>query len=57
MGHYNRDAIVEGLRRSGMPEDSVRLVDSFAEAQSVLQPMLRAGDTVLYENDLPDTFK
>ncbi len=57
VGHYNRDAIVEGLRRSGMPEDSVRLVDSFAEAQSVLQPMLRAGDTVLYENDLPDTFK
>ena len=57
VGHYNRDAIVEGLRRSGMPEDRVRLVDSFAEAQSVLQPMLRAGDTVLYENDLPDTFK
>lgn len=57
VGHYNRDAIVEGLRRSGMPEERVRLVDSFAEAQTVLQPMLKAGDIVLYENDLPDTFK
>lgn len=57
VGRYNRDAIAEGLRRSGMPEERVRLVDSFAEAQTVLQPMLRAGDTVLYENDLPDTFK
>lgn len=57
VGQYNRDAIVEGLRRSGMPEERVRLVDSFAEAQAELQPMLRPGDTVLYENDLPDTFK
>lgn len=57
VGQYNRDAIAEGLRRSEMPEERVHLVDSFAEAQQLLGGMLRSGDIVLYENDLPDTFK
>ena len=30
---------------------------SFNEAQQVLGKLLAKGDTVLYENDLPDTFK
>ena len=53
----NRDAITEGAMRAGMPETSIRKVESFAEAQAVLATMLAPGDTVLYENDLPDTFK
>lgn len=53
----NRDAIVEGALRGGMPESSIRKVESFAEAQSLLATLLETGDTVLYENDLPDTFK
>lgn len=57
VGAYNRDAILTGLRNAGMAEERVHAVDTFAEAQRVLQPMLAAGDTVLYENDLPDTFK
>lgn len=57
VGHYNRDAIVDGIRSAGMPEESVLIADSFAQAQSMLQGFVNAGDTVLYENDLPDTFK
>lgn len=55
VGQYNRDAILRGL---GEPEGvEVHVVDTFAQAQTILTRIARAGDTVLYENDLPDTFK
>ena len=58
VGRYNREAIVEGIRRSGaLNDDAIIIVDSFAEAQQRLATLLSQGDTVLYENDLPDTFK
>lgn len=57
VGEYNRDSILSGLRDGGMPEEQVHAVDTFAEAQQVLAANSRPGDTVLYENDLPDTFK
>lgn len=58
VGHYNRDALVKGVKESGRLSDAdLVIVDSFAEAQKVLSSMLCAGDIVLYENDLPDTFK
>lgn len=57
VGEYNRDALQEGLAESGMDRQNVHLVDDFNEAQVVLGGILRPGDTVLYENDLPDSFK
>lgn len=57
VGHYNRDALSEGVRKGDIPEGNVYEVDSFAAAQQVLSGILKKGDTVLYENDLPDTFK
>lgn len=58
VGRYNRDAIVEGIRSAGrMNEGDIHAVDTFAQAQQVLQGICAPGDTVLYENDLPDTFK
>lgn len=58
VGQYNRDAIAEGIRSEGvLAESSVHLVDSFADAQRLLGTIAAKGDTVLYENDLPDTFK
>lgn len=57
VGEYNREAIVAGLERGSMPRESIRTADSFAQAQSMLQSLAQPGDIVLYENDLPDTFK
>lgn len=57
VGQYNRMAIESGIRRGQFPLENLHLVDSFKEAQDLLATMLRTGDTVLYENDLPDTFK
>ncbi|MDE6074151.1 MAG: UDP-N-acetylmuramoyl-tripeptide--D-alanyl-D-alanine ligase [Muribaculaceae bacterium] len=58
VGHYNRDAITDGIRSAeSFDEENLHIVDSFTEAQRLLVTIARPGDTVLYENDLPDTFK
>ncbi|MCM1370028.1 MAG: UDP-N-acetylmuramoyl-tripeptide--D-alanyl-D-alanine ligase [Candidatus Amulumruptor caecigallinarius] len=57
VGEYNRDAIVEGIRSTGFDTASLHEVATFNEAQTKLSAMLAKGDTILYENDLPDTFK
>jgi UDP-N-acetylmuramoyl-tripeptide--D-alanyl-D-alanine ligase len=57
VNEVNRKAIVEGLQHGGYPESNVCCVASFAEAMASLQPKLKTGDVVLYENDLPDSFK
>lgn len=57
VGEYNREALVAGVVAGGMAKDQIKPVASFNEAQQVLATIVKAGDTVLYENDLPDTFK
>lgn len=58
VGRYNRDAILEGIKAAGRLNDKdIHAVDTFAEAQQILTSIAAKGDTVLYENDLPDTFK
>lgn len=57
VGAYNRDTLLAGLKEAGFPAGNIHVVDSFAESQKLLATMLRRGDTVLYENDLPDTFR
>ena len=58
VGKYKRDAIVRGITDAAvLADDSVHAVDTFADAQRLLASLVAPGDTVLYENDLPDTFK
>lgn len=57
VGHYNREALLAGLEDHGFPTDKTIIAESFADAQQKLGQLLKSGDTVLYENDLPDTFK
>lgn len=57
VGNYNRDAIVEGVKEGKMDPAHVKTVATFNDAQAYLAKVVAKGDTVLYENDLPDTFK
>lgn len=59
VGEYNRDAILEGIDRESGENPKIKVIkaDTFAEAQQIMTGMAAAGDSVLYENDLPDTFK
>lgn len=57
VGQYNREALTQGIASTDFPAENLHTVASFAESQRLLSTILQAGDTVLYENDLPDTFK
>ena len=57
VNEVNREAITTGLKEGGYDMHCVSTVASFKEAMAELQPRLKAGDVVLYENDLPDSFK
>lgn len=53
----NREAIKNGIDEGGLPAEKYFLADSLNHAHAQLAKILRAGDVVLYENDLPDNFK
>jgi UDP-N-acetylmuramoyl-tripeptide--D-alanyl-D-alanine ligase len=57
VGLYNREAIMAGLLAKAFDEKNIYLAATFQEAVNHLNSRLVSGDTVLYENDLPDTFK
>lgn len=57
VGRYNRQALTDGIASVEGSQCRVETADTFAEAQLMLGSTARSGDTVLYENDLPDTFK
>ena len=56
VGQYNRDPLSAGIKDGEYP-GTIVLKDTFNEAQEYLSTIVKSGDTVLYENDLPDTFK
>jgi UDP-N-acetylmuramoyl-tripeptide--D-alanyl-D-alanine ligase len=57
VGAYNREAILAGLAEGGFEEKNIYTARDFADASAHLAGIVHAGDVVLYENDLPDTFK
>lgn len=57
VGDYNKESIVKGLKNGKFASENLYEVESFAQAQEVLSTILKSGDIILYENDLPDTFK
>lgn len=61
IGQYNHDAIVQGIEETKDTENGkgteILAFDTFAQAQQYIVMHAGQGDVVLYENDLPDTFK
>lgn len=56
VGEYNRIAITEGIK-SQERQPQIHEAATFADAQRILSGIVGPGDAILYENDLPDTFK
>ncbi len=54
---HNREAIYKGLQDAGYDDNNIFLADSLDAARAHLASLLTVGDVVLYENDLPDSFK
>jgi UDP-N-acetylmuramoyl-tripeptide--D-alanyl-D-alanine ligase len=50
------DALVRGLHDGGLADAGIHVVRTLAEATSLIGQLARAGDVVLFANDLPDTY-
>jgi UDP-N-acetylmuramoyl-tripeptide--D-alanyl-D-alanine ligase len=56
VGRTRTAPIREGLASAGIDPASVHVARDIAEATALLGRLTRAGDVVLFENDLPDTY-
>lgn len=56
VGRRHTQPIVDGLTHAGFPQENIHVVGSLDESTQVLHAMMKAGDVVLYENDLPDNY-
>ena len=56
VGMKRSEAISAGLKEHGFPEEMIRVVGSLEEATNMIRDITGAGDTVLFENDLPDNY-
>lgn len=56
VGAARTKPIQEGLRSVNFPEEKLYVCKNLQEANDKVKTIMQAGDVVLYENDLPDTF-
>lgn len=56
VGRKHTRPIEEGLLQAGFPPENIHVVGSLDESTALLHAMMKAGDVVLYENDLPDNY-
>jgi UDP-N-acetylmuramoyl-tripeptide--D-alanyl-D-alanine ligase len=56
VGPLRTRPIERGLRAAGFAADAITVVRDIGEATTVLGRLTRAGDVVLFENDLPDMY-
>ncbi|MCX6085439.1 MAG: UDP-N-acetylmuramoyl-tripeptide--D-alanyl-D-alanine ligase [Caldiserica bacterium] len=56
VGPKKTRSVREGLLSAGFPEASILSARSLEEVTGLMQSLLAPGDTVMFENDLPDTY-
>lgn len=56
VGKKHTQPILQGVLEGGMAKDCVFSVANLTEAQAILSYCAQPGDTVLFENDLPDNY-
>ena len=56
VGPRHTRPIYDGLLEAGFDSQHIFVGSSLAEASQEMGKMLRAGDVVLFENDLPDNY-
>ncbi len=56
VGPKKTRSLRDGLLSAGFPEASILSARSLEEVTGLMRSLLAAGDTVMFENDLPDTY-
>ena len=52
----NFEAIKEGLDNKKFKEENISQAETLEQAKIFMKEILQPGDTVLFENDLPDNY-
>ena len=56
IGKHNAEMLINGLKDGDMPVDNIKFSKSLSKGNELLNEILREGDVVLFENDLPDNY-
>jgi UDP-N-acetylmuramoyl-tripeptide--D-alanyl-D-alanine ligase len=56
IGKRRTEPIVQGLAKGGFDAANLHVVANLEESTALLGTLVRPGDTVLYENDLPENY-
>ncbi len=56
VGKRHTEPIKKGLEEQGFPAENIHAVSNLEEAIQTVNGILRPGDVVMYENDLPDHY-
>lgn len=56
IGNQNAEMIINGLIEGGMERENIRFAKSLNKGNELLNGIIKEGDVVLFENDLPDNY-
>jgi len=56
IGKKRSVAIREGLEEAGLDPSHIQVANNLEEAAEILREIAHNGDSVLFENDLPDNY-
>ncbi len=56
IGRKRSQAIAQGLKEGGFRTENILIAANLDEATDMLRRFVKTGDTVLFENDLPDNY-
>ena len=56
VGKHNAEMLIAGLKEGGFSVENVSFAKNLNKGNEMLNGMLREGDVVLFENDLPDNY-
>ena len=56
IGKHNAVMLINGLLEGGMARENIRFAKSLNKGNEMLNGLIKEGDVVLFENDLPDNY-
>lgn len=56
IGHHNAETIINGLLDGGMQRENIKFAKTLNKGNAILNEIMKEGDVVMFENDLPDNY-
>ena len=56
IGRHNAEMLINGLIEGGFDRENIKFAKSLNKGNKMLNEIVKEGDVVLFENDLPDNY-